>query len=56
MTIPDTAFRYIPELRGKLIQPEDSKMRHKSCSQLQAGAPVRLFRQRNERQFLYREW
>ena len=27
MTILDKAFRYVPELKGKLIQPEDSKMR-----------------------------
>ncbi len=27
MTIPDSAFRYLPDLLGKVIQPEDSKMR-----------------------------
>lgn len=27
MAIPDSAFRYVPELKGKLVQPEDSKMR-----------------------------
>ena len=51
MTIPDTAFRYAPELKDKLIQPEDSRMRlsmadfdtiDKKARELGRPAPWRL--------------
>lgn len=51
MTIFDTAYRYVPELKGKLIQPEDTRMRlsmadfdtiDKKARELGRPAPWRL--------------